>query len=424
MIDAAPAFAVILLAIPGIALLIVMRLIFGSRPGSRTGSMRLQFSLLGWISIWLAVIGAVVGICGLTPTLLLLLMGGAVVGLMVWINVQRAEHRALVGAVAAGIERGVAAPEMARAFAGEISGGTGVRALKLATLLESGMPLDAAVTRARLWLGTGVQVAIRTGCALGVLGPAVLRELKIGREMEEVARPLAPRLWYLGWVVNFGLAILTFVMLKIVPVFDRMFDEFELPLPAPTVMLIRWARFAADAGPLSVALLGMLVAAMVLPTLVYMGVLSRNLPLLDRLLPGYDGAIVLRSLALAVRRSVPLGAGLRLVGTAYPLRSVRRWLLAAAERVEAGMPGVGSLLATGLIGRSDAAVLQSAERAGNLAWAMEEVSDSLLRREVYRWRWWYSVLSPLVMLMFGLVVGLIVVALFLPIIALIQGMSR
>jgi type II secretory pathway component PulF len=424
MIDSAPALLLTLLAIPGLALLVAVRLLFGGRSDARRGSMRMQLSLLGWLCIWLAIIGAVVGVCGATPIVFLLLGSVLVVGLMVWIRLRRAEHRALVGAIAVAAQRGVPIADMARAYAGETVSGTRSRALALAAMVEAGVPLDAAVVRAPLWLGTGMHVAIRTGSSVGALAPALVSELASGREMEEAIRPLAPRLWYLAVVLSIGTAIVTFVFVKIVPIFDRMFQEFELPLPTPTILLIRTARWVVDLGPLPLVFYGAILVALLVVTLLYIGVLPRSLPILDRLFRRYDGAIVLRNLAVAVRRGLPMEVALELVGHVYPLQSVRRWLLGAASRVAGGGSWSDSLRATRLIGQVDVAVLNAAERAGNLPWAMQEVADSLVRREVYRWQWWLNVVGPLVTASFGLCVALIVIPLFLPLIALIEGLSR
>ncbi|HUE73289.1 MAG TPA: type II secretion system F family protein [Pirellulaceae bacterium] len=424
MIDTSSALLLTLLAIPGVALLAAVRLLFGGQRDASRGSMRIQLSLLGWLCIWLAIIGAVVGVCGATPIVFLLLGGVLVVGLMVWIRLRRAEHRALVGAIAVAAQRGVPTSDMARAYAGETVSGTRSRALALATMVDAGVPLDAAVVRAPLWLGTGMHVAIRTGCALGAIGPALASEMGSGREMEEAIRPLAPRLWYLAVVLNVGTGIVTFVFLKIVPIFDRMFQEFELPLPMPTILLIRVARWVVDLGPITLLMYGAIPVVLIVVTLLYIGILPRSLPLLDRLFRRYDGAIVLRNLAVAVQRGVPLLAALELVGHVYPLRSVRRWMLGAASRVAGGASWSDSLRATGLIGRVDVAVLKAAERAGNLPWAMREVADSLVRREVLRWQWCLNIAGPLVMASFGLCVALIVIPLFLPLIALIEGLSR
>jgi type IV pilus assembly protein PilC len=69
-------------------------------------------------------------------------------------------------------------------------------------------------------------------------------------------------------------------------------------------------------------------------------------------------------------------------------------------------------------------VLQAAQRVGNLEWALDELADASLRRAAYRWQAVVNVLGPLVILFAGLLVGFIVVALFMPLISLIQGLSR
>jgi type II secretory pathway component PulF len=179
--------------------------------------------------------------------------------------------------------------------------------------------------------------------------------------------------------------------------------------------------------------------------LMYIGLLPRDLPLprwvyrrwsrrraaiallvaplrmLNWIFRRYDGSIVLRSLAWAVERGVPLPQALRLVGTVYPLSGVRWQVLAAADGVEQGASWCESLRDARLIGAVDVGVLTAAQRAGNLVWAMNEVSNSLLRREIYRWQWWYNIASPVAVALFGAAVGFICIALFLPLVALIEG---
>ena len=59
------------------------------------------------------------------------------------------------------------------------------------------------------------------------------------------------------------------------------------------------------------------------------------MPILNRLFRRYDGAIVLRSLALPIRRGQPvLNTSLRLMADIYPLGTVRNWLCKAADEVE------------------------------------------------------------------------------------------
>src|SRR5688500_7539039 len=139
-----------------------------------------------------------------------------------------------------------------------------------------------------------------------------------------------------------------------------MFQEFELPLPTPTVQLIDVSRFALDNGLLMFFLQLLLWHVFGAAVLMYIGVLPRDLPLprwvyrrsgrywivqallsplrfFNWLFRRYDGSIVLRSLAWAVERGLPLPAALNLVGNVYPLAGVRWQVLGAAERIEQGV---------------------------------------------------------------------------------------
>ena len=80
-----------------------------------------------------------------------------------------------------------------------------------------------------------------------------------------------------------------------------------------------------------------------------------------------------------------------------------------------------ALLNAGLIQRVDLAVLQAAERVDNLAWALDEMADSLLRRFVLRWHTAIGILFPVCVLLLGLMVACVVVGTFWPLALLIQA---
>src|SRR5262245_18430085 len=96
-----------LLVIPGVALLIASRLLFGRAPEARTSSGRLSMSLGGWIMIWIAPIGALLSLCGLTVQAIVVVFMLVMIVSMVWIRHRCSEHRSIVGVVAAGIQRGI-----------------------------------------------------------------------------------------------------------------------------------------------------------------------------------------------------------------------------------------------------------------------------------------------------------------------------
>ena len=123
-------------------------------------------------------------------------------------------------------------------------GDTGMRALALAEAIERGEPLAQAVRAARLRMGTAMKLAVRLGERLGLLGPAMQQQLDAcaADRRRPSATPSA------GWFIWRGVTVVmsgvsTFVLLRIVPVFQRMFFEFQIELPAATQLVIDIANW-------------------------------------------------------------------------------------------------------------------------------------------------------------------------------------
>lgn len=418
-------FSLVLLVIPAVALRIANRALFGRKRLSAADPMQVLLSLASSIMFVLAGMGVVVGLLGFWFLFVPLPLVGVVLVLMVLDRTRRSEHRGLIWALAAAANRGIPLPEAARAYADEVQGDTGVRALALAENLERGQALSEATIRSRLRMGTAMKLAVRLGESLGSLGPAMRQQIDDSNQIDAALRDAVGRFFYLGTVVIVMTGVITFVMVKIVPVFQRMFEEFGLRLPAMTRLVIDASSWFVRVGWIpSLPVLAIVFPAFLLAALLYYaGWFPRNLPILSWLFRRYDGALVMRGLALAARRGMPLPAALRLLAESYPLSIIRWRLLQAAERVEGGQDWCRSLRRTGLIASADAAVLRAAQRAGNLPWALEEMADSALRRQVLRLMAALQLLFPIALLAIGAFVFFFVCGLFLPLIALIQGLA-
>ncbi len=91
--------------------------------------------------------------------------------------------------------------------------------------------------------------------------------------------------------------------------------------------------------------------------------------------------------------------------------------------VKAGESWALSLARNGRLGEADLAVLLSAQRLGNLPWAMREMADSNRRRLVYRAQILLQFLFPMVILIYAALVLWFVTAYFLPLVKLIQVLT-
>ena len=126
---------------------------------------------------------------------------------------------------------------------------------------------------------------------------------------------------------------------------------------------------------------------------------------------------------MIARQQRPLSEGIAAMAVSYPKWAIRRRLRLASFNVEAGNDWADSLARHGLIQRADHAVLQAAQRAGNLPWAMQEMADSARRRFFYRLQAVIQTVFPFAIVGFGAIVMFIVVSLFLPLVSLIQKLT-
>jgi type IV pilus assembly protein PilC len=112
--------------------------------------------------------------------------------------------------------------------------------------IEGGSTLSEAMSKSpkvftRLYVNM-----IKAGEAGGALETILQRLADFLESAESLKRKVKGALIYPVIVVSVAAAILTFIMMFIVPTFEKMFDEFGLDLPAPTVLLIAMSSYIVN----------------------------------------------------------------------------------------------------------------------------------------------------------------------------------
>jgi type IV pilus assembly protein PilC len=87
---------------------------------------------------------------------------------------------------------------------------------------------------------------IKAGEAGGALEVILQRLADFLERAESLKRKVKGALVYPCIVVTVAILILTFIMIFIVPTFEKMFDEFGLTLPAPTLLLVAISNYIAN----------------------------------------------------------------------------------------------------------------------------------------------------------------------------------
>lgn len=237
--------ALLILLVPGITLLMALR-IFYRRQVVTASASRMALSLAAWTLILLAGLGAGLGSLALLSTYYLPLL---IIGLLMLVDRYRqGEHHALLHSLAFSAEKGVPLPEAARAFAQENSGDTGARAVALAERIEAGGTLASATRYARLRLSTAMRLAVNLSDVVVARGLALRAQLNWGNDADAALRMILNRLLYIFLLFHTLLMIVTFVMIRIVPVYQKMFEEFGLRLPPLTLSMISVSKYIVRGG--------------------------------------------------------------------------------------------------------------------------------------------------------------------------------
>jgi type II secretory pathway component PulF len=403
----------------GGALLWAVRLVYSDRPGTHDDWLKRLFLLAGWILLVSGSMGIIIGMTG--PLSLLPLIGLLLMLLAYW-KYMAAERRSLLWALAIAAERGIPLEQAARAFATERAVQNGLRTARLADLLEAGAPLPNALTLARQPLPTDTLLAARLGAETGDMAAALRMAIDHDSRLESIVRTLLARLFYIAGVAFIGLTVTSFILVKIVPVYATILGDFGVVIPVITQLNIDAANAFVRFWPLTLPLYALFIFWFLLGLSYYLGGSRYELPLFHQFWRRCDGALVMRSLALTVTQQRNLHATIFMLSKQYPKKSVGDRLARASRQIDNGVAWSEALCGVGLISHADAAVLQAAERVGNLPWALDEMADSALRRFALRLRMMLNIAFPLVVLSFGAVVLLITVGMFLPLVSLIEGM--
>ena len=411
------AFGVIVL---GIAMLTSLRIIYGHRAPFSDIIFRL-IQIIGIVIITLGWFGLLVA----TGSLLgpLLFIASLVTGGMVWRQLVLLRRRTHMALLAMAIEKQIPLPACIHAFAEEERGRFGNSADDFAGQLQSGVPLPAAIAESYSVLPKFAELAARVGLACDRLAPALRQELISDSDYAPIRRSIASRTLYFCAAITFVPLILTFIMVKIIPAYIRIFYDFEIDLPPSTILLIR-----LSAGSVPFVWFGMLffllgAVATVYAAAWYMG-FRMPIPLpFSKLALRFDRATVQRALAFPAEQSRPLSPMIDLLAVHHPQASVRSRLSHASDRIDAGQDWIEGLRSQSLLGKADVALLSAAQRVGNLPWALREMAESNERRLIYRLEAWVQLLSVATILLFGFTVSFIVVACFIPLVKLVESLS-
>ena len=319
-------------------------------------------------------------------------------------------------------QRSTLGPALA-AFADELPRGRTRRELKdLVTKIQNGEPVDRLTEEPML-----VRVWLPLVGSTSTLGSGQLQHLFVEAQRDYENRAhLARSLAYPAVVVLLALAVLVFLGVFVVPTFTDIFNDFDLELPSMTLVVVKFSELLTK-EPLRL-----------LAIVIVVGLLAWGMVWLVRnwVLPGrwlgviLDGnstqvaemAFFVRRLAESLNMGLPLGDTLLLIG-----RNVRfSWLRKETDRLYAqlasGADPRSALENSSLPATVSYALAAGPEETPHVG-LLQTIADVYSERVSNRFKWASGFLPQLAMVCIGLVVAMVVVALFMPLVMLINGLA-
>ena len=349
--------------------------------------------------------------------------------------------------------------------------------------IETGATLSEAMAKSpkvfnRLYINM-----IKAGEAGGALEIILQRLADFLERAQSLKKKVKGAMIYPVVVVLVAVGILTFIMIKIVPVFAKMFEEFELELPAPTLLLVNISNYVVRYWYMLLIVPVAIVIAVKLIKKFKAGKMGWDMfilkiPILGKLVEKNIMARTTRTLGTLVSSGVPILEALnitretagsavfeRLYGKvsesiregetiARPMEKHSRpgfhpvalffWALVGAApgfvimvlpdmlQMGAAAAGGGALVA-GLFyfSRMNSRVVDDlvvnmvdvGEETGELDTMLYKVADTFDEDVKTLTDGLMALMEPLLIVFLGGAVGFIVIALFMPLVKLIQGLS-
>jgi type II secretory pathway component PulF len=408
-----------------LTLFYALLIFFGGRLQSRVAASLLQplpiaeQRLLEWRIAALRAVGWTLALMPIGPVAGIYFLVAALFGRTV-----RIQQESLLLIVAIAMRTHAPLAEEVEALADSSRGRFRNRLRMLANRLRSGENLSVALDALPGLAPPETVTAIRLGEEMGNVVPVIQDEaIRLRRREENRLQgrfSAAGMAFYVCTFLIIANGIVGFLVYWIVPKFKKIFQDFGVQLPTPTERLIEAIDWSSEYWPFIVLASGAVLLWLVFSLVRRGGWSGFDSSFASAVYPRLQTPAVLRNLSHAVAARRSLAEALTAMELHHPRRSIRRRLRRIRDEAVQGRDVFEPLRGCGLVSAPEAAALASAERAGNLAWALETIADNIERRQRALAQTIAETVQPAIVVALGFMVLMICIGFFYPIIRLIQ----
>lgn len=298
---------------------------------------------------------------------------------------------------------------------------------ELHAALQEGRTLSDAMARRPEAFPDVLVAAIRASERTSDYGPALLRFHRYRTLVGDVRSRLVAAATYPVILLAASLLVLVFLVGFVVPRFAQVYADLGDRVPLGSRLIIGLGQIVSTQPLLSAAVAALavlgLVAVVRAPRLRAQALgLARLWPRVDQLLFAASCARLYRTLALLVQGGVALPSALAMVQPMLQAPLADR-LLACRQAISEGRGFTDSMAAHGLSTAVATRFFRVGERSGKLGEMIERAADFHERELVRAADWFGRVVGPALMLLMGIVIGVVVIMMYLPIFQLSEALQ-
>ena len=289
----------------------------------------------------------------------------------------------------------------------------------LAADVESGIPLSTAFTRRGREVPTIVVALARAAESTGQLGPMLLRAAEHLQRSDRLTRQLRAAATYPFFMLGAGVVVVVALLVFVLPRFAKIYSDRGAELPLPTKILLG-ASDAIRTNGIAIGL-ALVVACVAISFFVrssaWSGFVDRvrfGLPVIGRLAQLAFVAVSCRTLGTL------LASGIHLLDAIAICRGLSRSPIALAfwDAIDLKLRDGGSLVealrAETLLPPTVVSMVAAGERTGRLAEVLARAADFSEEDLETALKQATSLIEPVLILVFGSVLGAVAIALLLP----------
>jgi general secretion pathway protein F len=290
---------------------------------------------------------------------------------------------------------------------------------QLLNVMYEGQTLSVALERQSQTFPMLLIATIKSSEKTGDLQEALRRYIAYQQQIDQLKKKVISASIYPLLLMIVGSLVILFLLVFVVPKFSLIYEGTSTELPYLSQLLLMWGQLLSQHGEWVA-----LIVFVILSTLIFAFsqasvrayFLSKlwQMPAIGRQLKIYQLARFYRTMGMLLKGGTPIIGALKSASSLLD-KSLHHNIKKAELAINEGKPASEAMTQAGLTTAIASRMLAVGERGGNIDEMMARIAG-FYDDELSRWIDWFTRLfEPILMLMIGLVIGVVVLLLYMPI---------